>query len=50
MTPEKLKNILARQMPDGEKTRRADFIIRSGQGRYAALREVRRIVTLLRHL
>ncbi len=50
MTPEKLKNILARQMHDGEKTRRADFIIRSGQGRYAALREVRRIVTLLRHL
>ena len=48
MTPEKLGNILSRQMPDAEKTRRADFVIRSGLGRRAALREVRQIVTLLR--
>ncbi|MBC8159020.1 MAG: dephospho-CoA kinase [Rhodospirillales bacterium] len=48
MTPEKLRNILSRQLPDAEKTRRADFIIRSGLGRRMALRDVRQIVTLLR--
>ena len=48
MTRDKLKAILSRQMPDTEKTRRADFLIHSGLGRHAALREVRRIVTLAR--
>ncbi len=48
MTCEKLKAVLSRQMPDTEKTRRADFLIHSGLGRHTALRDVRRIVTLAR--
>lgn len=48
MTPDKLESVLSRQLPDSEKTRRADFIIRSGLGRRMALRDVRRIVTLMR--
>ena len=46
MTAEKLGKILARQMPDREKRRRADFVIPTGLGRRPALQAVRRIVKL----
>lgn len=45
MTSNRLAAIRARQMPDGEKMSRADFLIPSGQGRRATLHAVRRIVT-----
>jgi dephospho-CoA kinase len=44
MTQAKLDAILARQMPDAEKRRRADFIVDSGQGLDHAFAQVRRIV------
>ena len=47
MTEEKLEMILARQMPDAEKRRRADFIIDSGNGVEAARDQVRDILQKL---
>lgn len=47
MTEEKLELILARQMPDAEKRRRADFIIDSGNGVEAARDQVREILQRL---
>jgi dephospho-CoA kinase len=44
MTPEKLETILARQMPDAEKRKRADFIVDSSNGLDHARREVRHIL------
>ncbi len=44
MTPEKFEAILARQVPDAEKRRQADFVIDTGHGFDAARAEVRRIV------
>ena len=44
MTQAKLDAILARQIPDAEKRRRADFIVDSGQGLDHAFAQVRRIV------
>lgn len=44
MTPEKLDALLAKQMPDQEKRRRADFIVDSGQGIEEARRQVREII------
>ncbi|MBT6093707.1 MAG: dephospho-CoA kinase [Rhodospirillaceae bacterium] len=49
MTPEKLKAILARQMPDAEKRRRADFIVPTGLGRVENLRAVRTILDTVRN-
>lgn len=47
MTEEKFEMILARQMPDAEKRRRADFIIDSGNGVEAARDQVREILQRL---
>lgn len=47
MTDETLKNILARQTPDTEKRRRADFVIDTSLGMEAAREQVRRIVSQL---
>ncbi|MCS6626326.1 dephospho-CoA kinase [Roseibacterium beibuensis] len=44
MTPERFEAILARQTPDAEKRRRADFIVDTGEGLEAARARVREIV------
>ena len=44
MTEEKFSGILARQMPDLEKRRRADFVIPTGLGRRITLLSVREII------
>jgi dephospho-CoA kinase len=44
MTMEKLESILAKQMPDAEKRRRADFVVDSSQGYEAARAQVRTIL------
>ena len=44
MTRERFEAILARQLPDAEKRRRADFIVDTGQGLEAARMRVREIV------
>jgi dephospho-CoA kinase len=44
MTEEKFRAILARQMPDSEKRRRADFVIDTSKGFDAARAEVRAIL------
>ncbi len=48
MTEERLAAILARQMPDAQKRRRADYVIRTGLSRHHAQRAIRRLVERLR--
>lgn len=48
MTPPRLAFILARQTGDGEKRRRADFVVSSGLDRGFSLRAVKRIARVLR--
>jgi len=47
MTRNRLAAIVARQMPDAEKRRRANFVIPTGLGRAVTLRAVRRVVRRL---
>lgn len=47
MTEEKLASILAKQVPDAEKRRQADFVIDTGQGLDAARAEVNAIIAEL---
>jgi dephospho-CoA kinase len=49
MTRERLASILAKQMPDVEKRRRADFVIPTGLGRAVTMAAVVRLVHRLRH-
>ncbi|GAA0597178.1 dephospho-CoA kinase [Craurococcus roseus] len=44
MTPDRLRAILARQVPDSEKRRRADHVVRTGLSRFQAQRAIRAIV------
>ena len=47
MTPERLEAILARQLPDAEKRRRADFLVDTGKGLEAARAQVEEIVGMV---
>ena len=48
MTEERFEAILAKQMPDAEKRRRADHVIETGDGLEAAERQVRAVIAALR--
>jgi dephospho-CoA kinase len=48
MTDERFRAILAKQMPDAEKRRRADFVVPSGRGRAVTWRALARIVRELK--
>lgn len=48
MTVEKFENILARQMPDNEKRRRADFIVHSDRGISYAEDQIDQIIKKIR--
>ncbi len=48
MTEAKFRAILARQLPDSEKRRRADFVVRTGGHRGETYRQLRRIVAQLK--
>jgi dephospho-CoA kinase len=48
MTADKLARLLAQQMPDAEKRRRADFVVQTGNGRNHTLRRLGEIVETLR--
>jgi dephospho-CoA kinase len=47
MSEERLRAILAKQVPDAEKRRRADFVVTSGLGRAPTFRGLRRVVRTL---
>ena len=44
MSDEKLDAILQRQMPDGEKSARADFVVHSGLGRAHMMKELKQLL------
>ena len=48
MSRERFEGILARQMPDLEKRRRADFVVQSGAGQRHSLQRLGEMVRLLR--
>lgn len=47
MTSEKFEALLARQVPDAEKRRRADYVVDTGKGFEAARDQVRRLIAVL---
>ena len=49
MTPERLQATLARQLPDAEKRRRADFIVHTGLGKWHTYGRLREIVMHMRN-
>jgi dephospho-CoA kinase len=48
MTAAQIDAVIARQMPDAEKRRRADIVVRTGLSRYHGLRILRRLIASLR--
>ena len=48
MTRARMAGALARQMPDHEKRRRADFVVQTGRGKRDTLNQLAEIVTLVR--
>ncbi len=50
MTAKRLAGILAHQMPDREKRRRADFVVTTGLGKRHSLRQLARIVKVMRQI
>ena len=48
MTEAKMQAIVARQLPDAEKRRRADFVVQTGLGKRHSLRQLAGIVRLMR--
>lgn len=48
MSLAQIKAVIARQMPDAEKRRRADLVVRTGLSRHHALRSLRRYILDLR--
>jgi 3-hydroxyisobutyrate dehydrogenase-like beta-hydroxyacid dehydrogenase len=47
MTPQRLAAMLARQTPDAEKRRRADFVVDTGHGRRHTLQSLAKILRIL---
>jgi dephospho-CoA kinase len=47
MTEERFRAVLAQQMPDAEKRRRADFVVPTGLGRAVTRRHLQRILHAL---
>ncbi len=47
MNAKKFEAILKNQMPDGEKCARADFVVHSGLGRAAMMKELKNIIVLI---
>jgi dephospho-CoA kinase len=48
MTRQRLNEILAKQMPDAEKRRRADFVVQTGNGKRATRQALARILDRLK--
>ena len=48
MTEARFRAVLAKQMPDAEKRRRADYVLSSGLGRAVTFRRLKRLVAALR--
>ncbi len=47
MLPEQIEAVIARQMPDRDKRRRADAVVRTGLSRHHTQRRIRRLLTSL---